>query len=653
MRLPIRSGGQVAVTARTRPSTPVTWPDNDGSWMRVCPGRLTQASTTHTVGIDTDTTVRCPRLVRVRLGGAELRQRRHAARQPERAREDDAVVEAGGDVQRERIAELHRRRLEAGADGRGRRRARVAATRRCGRARAARRPPRRSAAPRPRRGSACPLEPPPFLGPRANALSTSAESLDEIVTGSRPSDVSRAISRAYRCSLSSRRCAACDRRRRTSAVEWSRGSTTGTATPATAGKLRSQSGSCRITGTTSQPWPSASSHVSVVRRREEVREDEHEAARRQVGAARGRGTRMPCRACPPVRRTGRTGRAPATCQSARACPAEATTARRRRSRARRRRPRAASALVDDRLHRLGERLAASRATAAAPGRGPSPGAGRRRARRAAPRPRRCSRTTNASPPVPPRAARSPTSRSTTPGRPARTGGGRSPRCRGRGGGREVAERQPGAAPPWHEREGPPLAGRHRAQPSQPGRGRRGELEAARSRICAERGLARRGRGSRRGTTRSARSRWPSTGRNSFSTSSGTTWSRPCRSAHARAVRSSVRLPRTDAPSATPSTSRVARASSTVQRSTSSSMYTSSIARLELHSSIETAGRSYSIGCPCRCARDDRAPPRPRRDSRARPAARSGRAAPRAAGTSPPARSGSRSRSRGTGPGAAA
>ena len=56
-------------------------------------------------------------------------------------------------------------------------------------------------------------------------------------------------------------------------------------------------------------------------------------------------------------------------------------------------------------------------------------------------------------------------------------------------------------------------------------------------------------------------------------STGVTNSRPESSAHARAERSSASEPRTEAPMATPSASRVARTSLIAQRRSSGSMYT--------------------------------------------------------------------------------
>ncbi len=63
---------------------------------------------------------------------------------------------------------------------------------------------------------------------------------------------------------------------------------------------------------------------------------------------------------------------------------------------------------------------------------------------------------------------------------------------------------------------------------------------------------------------------PSTGANMRSTSSGVVYPRPQRSAQPREARSSARLPRTEAPIASSSSSRVARTSLIVQRRTRSS-----------------------------------------------------------------------------------
>ena len=65
-------------------------------------------------------------------------------------------------------------------------------------------------------------------------------------------------------------------------------------------------------------------------------------------------------------------------------------------------------------------------------------------------------------------------------------------------------------------------------------------------------------------------RWPSTGRNRCSTSTGVTYAGRAAAPSARAARSSARLPRTDAPTATAGESRVARTSSTIQRASSGS-----------------------------------------------------------------------------------
>ena len=215
-----------------------------------------------------------------------------------------------------------------------------------------------------------------------------------------------------------------------------RGSAIGTPTPPTAGKLCSQIGSWITTGTSSQPWPIASSQASAGDAAEKVGEHEDEAAGRQFAAAARRGTRARARARPRARRKAvsppsrsaisQRPVAPAGRQPPRLAAAEVERGRCPRAR----RPHWRRSPPPPRAARR-----ASRATAAARGRGPSRVGGRRRPRRAAPRRRRArGRRTR-------RAARGRrgapvrASRSSRPGRPARTGAMPDRRrCRGRGGG---------------------------------------------------------------------------------------------------------------------------------------------------------------------------------------------------------------------------
>ena len=414
------------------------------------------------------------------------------------------------------------------------------------------------------------LPPPPLLGPvEERAVDRRAGRSSPITTGAGRATSSSASS--ARVALLVRVAPPAPASRRGSGGRARRvpvrGSATGTATPPTSREALLPH---RILDHDGHDVPAVPGRVEPRlrrRRREEVGEDEDEAAARagrsrcrprnveralEVSSGASNGVASPSRSAISHGRSRR--------------PAAATTARRRRSRAaamsRARRGRAG----DDRQRRL--RRSASRfdePRAAAAGRGPSPGGGRRRSRRAAPRRRRGRgrRTRRRRDAAESRAVANQSIVET--GSPGSYGRepitslpwprrrlGRSPN------GRPVRRRRGTSGNVRRSRTG------HRCSRVPVRGGRRRELEAA----VADRRSA----SSRPSPRVSARNdavrnrRWPSTGRNSRSTSSGTTWSRPCSSAHARAVRSSVRLPRTDAPIATPSASRVARTSSTVQRS---------------------------------------------------------------------------------------
>ena len=140
-------------------------------------------------------------------------------------------------------------------------------------------------------------------------------------------------------------------------------------------------------------------------------------------------------------------------------------------------------------------------------------------------------------------------------------------------------------------------------------------------------------------------RCATTAANSCSTSSGSAWSRPCTSAQARAARSSARLPRTEAPSDTKSSVR-GRADQGHDPALHDRVDVDVVDRLlqleHVRDRDDGTQRIERMAAALLLRRS--AAPRPRPDSRARCAGRSGRAGPRAAGTCPPARSGSRSRS---------
>ena len=338
----------------------------------------------------------------------------------------------------------------------------------------------------------------------------------------------------------------------------------------------------------------------------------------------------------------------------RAARAAATRPRRRRSRAprcprgrRRRSPRSRSPPPAARP--------ASRATAAAAGRGPSPG--RRsstivtRGASSAAR----SRTTNSSPP---RAAESRAEANQSivetgsPGSYGRDADHLA--CRGRGGG-SADRRTVGRVSRRRGTSGNVRRSRADMRSTVPvGRGRRRELEAARANpperlLAAERARLgeegsrqeqpvsehRAGRAARRPPGRRGRGRAGA----------------PTRARCARASR----LPRTDAPIATPST--VAGRPHEVDGPAQDQLVDvdrprrrAAAARISSHV-IDRAERRRADGRGA--ARRRSRPPRPRSGSRARSGARTGRAAPRAAGTCPPARSGSPSRSRRTARAAAA
>ena len=211
-----------------------------------------------------------------------------------------------------------------------------------------------------------------------NARSIAGGSLVPSTTGSRPSETSSASSRRSRSSCAARRRAACARREADERdAARCAGRRSARPTPATAGKLCSQTGSWITTGTRSQPCATASSHALAGGGDEEVGEHEDERA-----AAAGR-----C-AAPPrnveraldvvlgrVERRRAESLARRATRRSRAARAAASTARRRaEDRARRCRcaPRPRSRRSRSRPRRA---HAASRARAAAAGK--TPIAGRR------------------------------------------------------------------------------------------------------------------------------------------------------------------------------------------------------------------------------------------------------------------------------------
>ena len=212
--------------------------------------------------------------------------------------------------------------------------------------------------------------------------------------------------------------------------------------------------------------------------------------------------------------------------------------------------------------------------------------------------------------------------------------------------RQVAERKPDEPPPRHERKRVAFAGGHGlaggcAVPV--GRGRRRELEAALLDLLQRR-VARRASASRRRTTRVSSRRWPSTGRNSALDVAGddvvaSLHQRPrARGALERQAAADGRAGRDafDAPRRAHELDDPAQ-----HQLVDVDVLDRGLQRLDVVCVDARLQRRERMTVALRERRSR--PPRRPTDSRAPSAARSGRAAPREAGTCPPARSGSRSR----------